>query len=157
MANLPIHAPCQNCERGKCYPFYAAGRMLPWMTYSQLHFYCKRCLARLMKNKDHLRALYDAWVRRSEDDGGRRPFLDRISSVEKFSRWDIFERDGWICQLCHEPIDAALDGRKPFGPTLDHIIPVSRGGTHTQDNVQLAHRRCNSQKGNRVAPASESS
>ncbi len=120
------------------------------MTYAGLHYYCKRCLAGLMRNEDHLRALYDAWVRRDRDDGGRRAFLNRINSPEKFSRWDIFERDGWVCQICHELVDETMDGHKPLGPTLDHIIPVSRGGTHTWDNVQLAHRRCNSRKGARA-------
>ena len=35
-------------------------------------------------------------------------------------------------------------------PSIDHIIPVSRGGTHTWDNVQLAHRYCNSIKSNKL-------
>ena len=31
-------------------------------------------------------------------------------------------------------------------PSIDHIVPVSKGGTHTWDNVQLAHMDCNSIK-----------
>ena len=31
-------------------------------------------------------------------------------------------------------------------PTLDHIIPLSKGGSHTWDNVQLAHMGCNAGK-----------
>jgi 5-methylcytosine-specific restriction endonuclease McrA len=38
-----------------------------------------------------------------------------------------------------------------MGPSLDHIVPVSLGGTHTWANVQLAHLRCNVSKGNRPA------
>jgi 5-methylcytosine-specific restriction endonuclease McrA len=34
--------------------------------------------------------------------------------------------------------------------TLDHIIPITRGGGDTPENVQSAHRLCNSRKGNRV-------
>jgi 5-methylcytosine-specific restriction endonuclease McrA len=34
--------------------------------------------------------------------------------------------------------------------TLDHIIPLSKGGTHTWDNVRPAHRRCNELKGDRL-------
>jgi 5-methylcytosine-specific restriction endonuclease McrA len=34
-------------------------------------------------------------------------------------------------------------------PTVDHIVPLDAGGDDTRANVQLAHRRCNSQKGNR--------
>lgn len=34
-------------------------------------------------------------------------------------------------------------------PSVDHVIPLSKGGTHTWDNVKLAHKRCNSKKGNK--------
>jgi 5-methylcytosine-specific restriction endonuclease McrA len=33
-------------------------------------------------------------------------------------------------------------------PTIDHIAPISKGGTHTWDNVGLACKRCNSLKSN---------
>jgi 5-methylcytosine-specific restriction endonuclease McrA len=42
---------------------------------------------------------------------------------------------------------------EPLAPTIDHIVPVSKGGDDTRANVQLAHFRCNSVKGNREAAA----
>lgn len=57
---------------------------------------------------------------------------------------EIWERDGGACQLCGEPIT------DPKQRSIDHIIPISRGGTHEPANVQLAHRVCNSRKGNRL-------
>lgn len=33
---------------------------------------------------------------------------------------------------------------------LDHIVPLSQGGSHTVSNVQISHPRCNDQKGNKV-------
>ena len=35
-------------------------------------------------------------------------------------------------------------------PTIDHIKPISKGGTHTWDNVQLAHFHCNSIKSDKI-------
>ena len=34
-------------------------------------------------------------------------------------------------------------------PSIDHVVPLSKGGTHTWDNVHLAHKRCNMVKGNK--------
>lgn len=70
--------------------------------------------------------------------------------VEKFLDVEIFERDGWICQLCFEPIDPTLKDRHPRMASLDHIKPISKGGNHTRDNAQATHLRCNQSKNNRV-------
>ncbi|QDM56277.1 HNH endonuclease [Gordonia phage SweatNTears] len=64
---------------------------------------------------------------------------------------EVFIRDGWICQLCADPVDPDDKHPSKWSPSLDHIIPLSRGGTHTWDNVQLAHLGCNSSKGGRDA------
>lgn len=60
---------------------------------------------------------------------------------------EIFERDGWICQLCHRPVNPATPRTAPGGATIDHIVPIYRGGLHCPENVQLAHYRCNIKKG----------
>lgn len=35
-------------------------------------------------------------------------------------------------------------------PELDHVMPLSKGGTHSMDNVQLLCRKCNQRKGSRM-------
>lgn len=37
-------------------------------------------------------------------------------------------------------------------PSIDHVIPVSKGGLHSWENVKLAHRKCNTRKGNHMPP-----
>lgn len=56
-----------------------------------------------------------------------------------------------ICGICGKPVDFTLKYPHPMSPTVDHIIPVSKGG-HPFDlaNLQLAHRCCNRQKGDKV-------
>jgi 5-methylcytosine-specific restriction endonuclease McrA len=55
------------------------------------------------------------------------------------TRRAIFARDGWVCQYCGQPAE-----------NLDHVLPRSRGGGHTWENVVAACRRCNSRKENRL-------
>ena len=59
------------------------------------------------------------------------PFQRRRS----LNRRAVFARDGYQCQYC---------GRE--AESLDHVIPRSRGGSHTWDNVVAACRRCNTRK-----------
>lgn len=53
---------------------------------------------------------------------------------------EIYERDGDLCGICGTLVI-------PAERSLDHIVPIARGGAHTYANLQLAHRRCNYSKG----------
>lgn len=59
-----------------------------------------------------------------------------------------------ICGICGKPVDFSYRYPHPLSPTVDHIIPVSKGG-HPSDlsNLQLAHRCCNRQKSDRLLPS----
>lgn len=61
----------------------------------------------------------------------------------------VMIRDGGICKLCGKPVDITDRNGKGIGnkyPTVDHIIPIDNGGSHTWKNVQLAHMICNAHK-----------
>jgi len=60
----------------------------------------------------------------------------------------IYERDKWTCHLCGMKVKKSYSrtGYDPMGPTLDHIIPISKGGPHLKSNVALAHHICNTRK-----------
>jgi len=55
------------------------------------------------------------------------------------SRRAVFARDGGCCQYC---------GRS--AESIDHVIPRSKGGPHSWDNVVACCRRCNTYKGDRL-------
>lgn len=60
---------------------------------------------------------------------------------------EIAERDQWICQLCLKQVLPKYKYPHPMSASIDHIIPVSKGGGHEPINVQLAHFICNSTRG----------
>lgn len=58
-------------------------------------------------------------------------------------RYAIYDRDDWTCGLCGGPTDREWTRNSPNAPTLDHIIPRSRGGSHNPENLTTAHAQCN--------------
>ncbi len=73
----------------------------------------------------------------------------RKAWVEEVWRSVVFERDGWICQLCGDPVDPETEWPDTQCASLDHITPLAQGGDHSYTNTQLAHHLCNSLKGDR--------
>jgi len=71
--------------------------------------------------------------------------------VENVEREVVLERDGWICQLCDQPIDRSARSPDPMSRSIDHRIPLARGGVHSYSNCQSAHLGCNLSKGARIA------
>ncbi|MBB1057848.1 HNH endonuclease [Dietzia sp. B19] len=82
----------------------------------------------------------------------RRRRMLASAKQEPYTRELIFARDGWVCGICSESIDPRM--RYQDDPstcaTIDHIVPLSRGGDDTPANVQAAHGSCNYRKCNRV-------
>lgn len=62
---------------------------------------------------------------------------------------ELRERDGDDCHLCGLPVPATARKPHPLAAEVDHILPVSRGGTHDPQNLALAHKTCNIAKGNK--------
>lgn len=60
-----------------------------------------------------------------------------------------------VCGICGLPVDKTLKYPDPMSPSIDHIIPIDRGG-HPSDisNLQLAHWKCNRMKANKLIFAS---
>ncbi|MGW1160374.1 HNH endonuclease [Streptomyces sp. NPDC002519] len=71
--------------------------------------------------------------------------------VERFDRLQVFERDGWTCCRCSRPIDPDASPFDPTSPTVDHIVPLSRGGEHSLRNAQTLCLGCNSSKQDKAA------
>ena len=80
-----------------------------------------------------------------------RPDMDGAfrSAYDKNRKRVLNEND--VCAICGLPIDKRLKFPHPMSPTVDHIIPVAKGG-HPSDptNLQIAHLICNQVKGTKT-------
>ena len=63
--------------------------------------------------------------------------VPRHSQRRKITRRAVFARDGWTCQYCGARTQL----------TVDHVVPRSKGGGSTWDNIVAACAPCNRRKG----------
>lgn len=83
--------------------------------------------------------------------------LDRKDRVGEFrteldrNRRKIYASQN-VCGICGRPVDFSLRYPDPMSKTVDHIVPINRGG-HPSDisNLQLAHLCCNRAKSDKLA------
>lgn len=76
----------------------------------------------------------------------------RLLGVEReyYTTDTIAERDSGVCHLCDKTVDMGLRWPDLGSASVDHILPLSKGGDDTLANVALACLGCNLSKGNRV-------
>jgi len=105
---------------------------------------CKRCTKREYRNSGG----------RSKGESHTQRARRNCVQAENISRIAVFKRDGWRCGICgvDTPRSLLKDCSHTYSPTLDHVVPLSKGGSHTVDNVQCLCRGCNSRKGDRPHP-----
>lgn len=96
--------------------------------------------------------LKDPWNdRRRNNWHARRARMNGAKDGDPVMLSELIERDGLTCKWCADPIDLSVAWPDPLSKSIDHIVPVSKGGTHELENCQLMHLGCNSSKGARMA------
>ncbi|MHB8742592.1 MAG: HNH endonuclease [Sulfuricaulis sp.] len=60
----------------------------------------------------------------------------------------LMERHNGCCVYCLRPVQVGARNQ-PLEATMDHIIPASKGGRYSLDNLVLACRECNTARGNK--------
>ncbi len=66
----------------------------------------------------------------------------------QFSRTNIYRRDGYTCQYCVNKFPCSM-------LTFDHVLPRSRGGQTTWENIVTSCEECNRRKGDRLPSEAE--
>lgn len=127
----------------------------------QRQWYAKNRATILAKSRAHYQANKDAYIERNRRWRANNPDKAGISEARRAkaelegnatpgsirAKW---EAGNHSCILCGQPIDDTLPPNHPMSRTLEHLTPISRGGTHDIDNLDFAHFRCNSSKNNKT-------
>lgn len=119
--------------------FCECGKLLPFGRYSV----CDECKRKTRRAIDR-RKEYRRRTRINKEQ-------DKSITLQK-----LFDKADGVCYICGKVCDWSdfqkVNGTFIIGgsyPTIDHVFPLSKGGTHTWDNVRLACFICNTKKGNR--------
>lgn len=64
--------------------------------------------------------------------------------------YKLIERDGEQCYLCGDSVSFNVHYNDPKYPTIEHVLAIANGGTHSWDNVKVACRDCNNHKGTKT-------
>ncbi len=146
---------CPQCEVYKPVGEFSPHRT----TKSGLSAWCKRCVAdrqakwrrehpeeNARRVRERNRKQYQEHPEYYAAAAQRRRALKRGAVTERFTTAEIAERDGWRCGICGKRIGRTIKWPSPQSLSLDHIVPLSRGGDHVRANVQAAHLVCNQRK-----------
>lgn len=107
-------------------------------TYARQHYYDRLDYYRAQSKKyakEHPERMVDLVAR-------RRARQYHNGKYEVIDRRRVYIRDGGICWICEIEVQDKWE--------IDHKIPLSKGGTHTYDNVGVAHRSCNARKATKI-------
>lgn len=77
------------------------------------------------------------------------------AASEKYTTQDVLNFYGNICHICNITIDLSLPRKVghenwQMGLQLDHVIPISKGGNDSLDNVRPSHGICNKKKSDKI-------
>lgn len=103
------------------------------------------------KNREYVREKSRAWGQANRDKVRENTARRRARKAEAGvgpTAMELFL--GLPCGLCGEDIDESLKAPDPMSKSVGHIVPLARGGSHTQDNLRWEHLRCNIRKKDRL-------
>lgn len=96
-------------------------------------------------------------ARNRAHDVNRRARIKGQLEDKDISLHELYRKDKGVCYLCGEQCDWSdcsnindtfIAGNRY--PSIDHVIPLAKGGMHSWSNVKLAHKQCNSKKSDKL-------
>lgn len=134
---------------------YDFGTFIELLSFKNIHeFKVKKCIFELVKPLDYqfsdeiqglqkeIDIIYNELDRLRSKSKKKNKSKRRLVSGK--TRQNVFMRDKYTCQICGATVK---DGAKLH---LDHILPVSKGGDNSEENLQVLCERCNLEKNNRT-------
>lgn len=135
-ARLAIHV-CKNCGMSYC---------IETTGYNSTQYCSEKCGKR--------------WNMRVKNDRRVRKMMQREHDTD-ITLEKLYAKESGRCYLCGgqcdwNDVDESGNAGEMY-PSIDHVIPLSKGGKHKWDNIRLAHRGCNTKKRDSISPYGQKS
>lgn len=75
---------------------------------------------------------------------------NKMTMPRRIAADQVVLKYGNDCHICNHPIDLSLARTSRMGLTVDHVIPLSKGGSDELDNLRPAHWICNNRKSDKI-------
>lgn len=151
-------AECRSCRGVEAWEYPTTRKLSSEIAHGDMAMYyrgcrCASCLSTKAESmfayKEKVRAEHGVgpsslFKRRFKDENGIRYQESSTDWIHPAARLAIYERDSWNCHLCGEDVDRDVHWNGDLFPSLDHLIPRSKGGSDEVENLKTAHRLCNS-------------
>ena len=153
---IPLSSPSLSCSKS-CRIMYR--RLKHAERMAQRRWTCKQCgrtwLGRRASVCQECRTIASRETVRARRT--QKKAAKRGARVQTFGRnitlRRLIERDGIKCAICGRKTNMQAHYLSDDYPSVDHIVPVSHGGTHSWTNVRVAHRGCNSVRSDKPSGA----
>jgi hypothetical protein len=131
LALTPTRCVCKTCGKLFAREFYQ---------HAQMCGECRRVVAVATRRRTKARH------RKKYGTSNRKRARKFGVPYEPINRLRVYERDNWLCGICGKKTQPSRKAPHPRSPSLDHIVPMSKGGGHVLSNVQCACFECNWKK-----------
>lgn len=126
---------CRDCQKARYSSFYDKNKEAQQ----------ERARSFYSKHKEHYASTMREWRQnnreRMRSHWAKRRLLKKLQRDETLVDYStVLERDGYVCYLCEKCVE-------PDDVHMDHVIPLSKGGRHSIDNLRVTHSKCNLAKG----------
>ena len=121
--------------------------------FTQQHFrICVMCGQLFLSNNNHKLCCSEKCTKKRQNSKDKRVAKIKGAMIDRdISLKILYQKEHGVCYLCNGKCswsDYYIDrnGQKITGgmyPSIDHVIPLAKGGKHSWENVRLAHRECN--------------
>lgn len=128
---------CPNCQQSRSVSSFVIKNGNGWIQLSRC-FVCRKLAKPFQRFWKKLSPEI-----RDKNRMTRRARLAGCSVIIPFTKQEIIRRDGLNCYLCGELLTVKT-------ATIDHVIPISKGGYHCPNNARIACKPCNNAKYNKI-------